>query len=106
MADAFSAATAALFKDPNLATTGTYTPRDGAPVTVKVLRAAPRPVTLEVGRGGASSDLARPFEVLTSEVPDRPYRGATLEVDGTLYEVENAEARARGTVWFLDVRKA
>lgn len=100
----FADAALALFEDPNMGTTGLYTPVVGAAITVKVLRGANRVNAFTVGEGQGGGVMTAPFSLLASEVPVKPARDATLVVDDVSYTVESVEPAYRGLMWRLDVR--
>lgn len=85
--NAFSAAVATLFADPNGAVDGVLTDA-GGPVPVRVVLEQPDPTLLAFdGPGARNPGLIA--EIATSLVPSQPSEDATLTIAGTTYTTRN-----------------
>jgi hypothetical protein len=100
---AFTAAAAALFRDPNIAVDALYRPGGiGLGVAIRVIRSAPDQVAA-FGEGRFVTDTVL-IAVCVADAPDLA-SGDTIEVNGVLFEVRADPIRdADRLVWSAQAR--
>jgi hypothetical protein len=89
-----------IFRDPNLSIAGTYTSPSGDAKTVRVIYVEAYDAV--VGGGATMATLAQQeaAEMLQSEVPVKPAKGATLAFGGRTYSIRSgASPSKRGLTW-------
>jgi hypothetical protein len=101
---AFTAAAAALFRDPNMAVDALYRPGGiGSGVAIRVIRSAPDQVAA-FGEGRFVTDTVL-IAVCVADAPDLA-SGDTIEADGVLFEVRADPVRdADRLVWSVEARE-
>ncbi|KAA0677780.1 hypothetical protein [Roseomonas genomospecies 6] len=97
----FHALPDALFADPNVAEDATFTPADGVPASVRVIR---KTASADFRFDGTTvrSDAVT-FKLRVADVPT-PTEGDTItDADGAGYVVQGAPSRTmRGLVWLVE----
>ena len=99
-----SAAIDVLFGDPNLARDALYTPKDGEPVTVRVIARRPDEIVgFDETRIHAETSM---FDVRVSEIA-APRPGDRLSLDGEAYVVQGEPVRdAERLIWTVEAYPA
>lgn len=89
-----------IFRDPNLSTTGTYTPAGGSSQTVRVIYIEAYDAVVGSSANMTTIGQQESAELLQSEVPVQPGRGATLAFGGNTYAIRSAAtAQKRKMTW-------
>ena len=97
--NAFDAALRAIFRDPNLSHSATYTPAQQLPVPLRVVFNEPD----QAVKGGFTS--ARPIaqqltaDLLVADVPIEPDAGCVLQVGTDCYIVAECTQERGGRIW-------
>jgi len=104
MPDAFSAALAALFADPNIGREAVYIADGGAPVLVRIVARRADAIT-DFGDARLWSETTR-VDLRVAEVP-APRTGDRIEIDGDAFLIQGESIRDRERlVWTVDLRPA
>jgi hypothetical protein len=104
MPNAFSAALAALFADPNIGRDAVYIADGGAPVLVRIVARRADTVT-DFGDARLWSEATR-IDLRVAEVP-APRPGDRIEIDGDAFLIQGEPVRDRERlVWTVDLRSA
>lgn len=100
--NAFSAAMASIFADPNMAVDALYLPIAGMPMRVRVIRARPNE---EIGFGESRIRTSTAeFDVRTADVV-APVKGDVIQIGTERFEVQGIPSTdADSLVWTLDTR--
>lgn len=89
-----------LFRDPSLSTTGAYTPAGGSSRAVRVIYVEAYDAVIGSSANMTTVAQQEAAELLQSEVPDKPGRGATLAFSGRSYAIRSAAtSQKRGMTW-------
>ncbi len=101
---AFTAAAAALFRDPNIAVDALYRPGGiGVGVPVRVIRAAPDRLA-QFGESRFVTDTVS-LDIAVADAPDL-VESDTVEINGTLYTIRGAPIRdADRLVWSVEAHE-
>ncbi|MBN8633667.1 MAG: hypothetical protein J0L76_22755 [Rhodobacterales bacterium] len=101
MPDAFSAALAALFADPNIGRDAVYIADGGAPVLVRIVARRADAIT-DFGDARLWSETTR-VDLRVAEVP-APRTGDRIEIDGDAFFIQGESIRDRERlVWTVDL---
>ncbi len=104
MPDAFSAALAALFADPNIGRDAVYIADGGAPVLVRIVARRADAIT-DFGDARLWSETTR-VDLRVAEVP-ATRTGDRIEIDGDAFFIQGESIRDRERlVWTVDLRPA
>ncbi|NGQ92879.1 hypothetical protein G5V65_18465 [Rhodobacter sp. HX-7-19] len=104
MPDAFSAALAALFADPNIGRDAVYIAEGGAPILVRIVARRADAVT-DFGDTRLWSETTR-IDLRVAEAPN-PRPGDRIKIEGDAFLIQGEPVRDRERlVWTVDLRPA
>lgn len=98
----FAAGLRTLFNDPNGALSGVYTSAAGDSKAVRVVYVEAQDAVLGGAALMGTTATQDAAELLQSEVPEKPIRGATLAFNGQTFAIRSsATSQKRGLTWLV-----